>query len=93
MKEARCRHRLTGRIYRVLGGVVVEPVTRAIGERARKLIGAAGLATDQAVDATLVGTAPAQARPVVIVTSDVPHVSALVAGDNRVAVVHVDKLD
>ena len=80
-------------IYRVLGGVVVEPVTRAIGEQAGKLIGAAGLGTEQAVDAMLAGTALAQAGPVLIVTSDVPHLSALVAGDKRVAVVHVGKLD
>ena len=40
----------------------------------------------------LAGTALAQVGPVVIVTSDVPHLSALVAGGKRVAVVHVDKL-
>ncbi|MDP4507217.1 type II toxin-antitoxin system VapC family toxin [Nonomuraea turcica] len=60
-------------IHRVLGGVVVEPVTREIGECAGKLIGSAGLATDQAVDAMVAATALAQAGPVLIVTSDVPH--------------------
>jgi hypothetical protein len=80
-------------IYRLLGGVVVEPVTRAIGEQAGKLIGAARLGTEQAVDAMLAATALAQGGPVLIVTSDVPHLSALVAGDKRLTVVHVDKLN
>ncbi|MFC0864952.1 PIN domain-containing protein [Sphaerimonospora cavernae] len=79
-------------IYRVLGGVVVEPVSREIGEQAGKLIGAAGLATDQAVDAMVAATAAAQEGPVVIVTSDVPHLTALTAGHERIHVVHVDKI-
>jgi hypothetical protein len=44
-------------VHRVLGGVVVEPVTREVGGQAGKLIGAAGMATDQAVDAMLAATA------------------------------------
>ncbi|GAA0982547.1 hypothetical protein GCM10009555_052650 [Acrocarpospora macrocephala] len=79
-------------IHRVLGGVVVEPVSKALGERAGKLIGAAGLATDQAVDAMVAATALAQEGPVVIVTSDVPHLTALTAGHERVQTVHVDKI-
>ncbi|XVQ86654.1 type II toxin-antitoxin system VapC family toxin [Microbispora siamensis] len=79
-------------VYRVLGGVVVEPVTREIGEQAGKLIGAAGMSTDQAVDSMVAATALAQEGPVVIVTSDVPHLTALTAGHERVQVVHVDKI-
>lgn len=79
-------------IHRVLGGVAVEPVTREIGECAGKLIGSAGLTTDQAVDAMVAATALAQAGPVLIVTSDVPHLSALVTDHDRVAVAHVDKI-
>lgn len=79
-------------VYRVLGGVVVEPVSREIGEQAGKLIGAAGLATDQAVDAMVAATALAQEGAVLIVTSDVPHLRALTAGHERIQVVHVDKI-
>ena len=78
-------------IYRVLGGVAVEPVTREIGERAGKLIGMARLSAEQAVDAMVAATALEQAGPVLLVTSNVPHLSALVAEHERVAVVHVDK--
>ncbi|MEU8197548.1 PIN domain-containing protein [Microbispora amethystogenes] len=79
-------------VHRVLGGVVVEPVTREIGELAGKLIGTAGMSTDQAVDAMVAATALTQEGPVVIVTSDVPHLSALTAGHERIRVVHVDKI-
>lgn len=79
-------------VHRVLGGVVVEPVTREVGEQAGKLIGAAGMSTDQAVDAMVAATALAQEGPVVIVTSDVPHLTALTAGHERIQVVHVDKI-
>ncbi|MEU9830369.1 PIN domain-containing protein [Streptosporangium sp. NPDC048047] len=79
-------------VHRVLGGVVVEPVTPDIGERAGKLIGAAGLTTDQAVDAMLAATASTQQGPVLIVTSEVPHLTALTAAHPKAGVVHVDKL-
>ncbi|WP_142625331.1 type II toxin-antitoxin system VapC family toxin [Microbispora hainanensis] len=79
-------------VYRVLGGVVVEPVTREIGEQAGKLIGAAGMSADQAVDAMVAATALDQEGPVVVVTSDVPHLTALTAGHERIQVVHVDKI-
>ncbi len=78
-------------IYRVLSGVAVEPVTREIGERAGNLIGTARLGTEQAVDAMVAATALEQAEPGLLVTSDVPHLSALVAEHERVAVVHADK--
>jgi hypothetical protein len=37
------------------------------------------------------GTALARSGPVVIVTSDVPHLSALVSGHGHVAVVNVER--
>ncbi|MFF0307490.1 type II toxin-antitoxin system VapC family toxin [Streptosporangium sp. NPDC004379] len=79
-------------VHRVLGGVVVEPVTPDIGERAGKLIGAAGLTTDQAVDAMLAATALTQQGPVLIVASDVPHLTALTAAHPKTGVVHVGRL-
>ncbi|MEV4320792.1 PIN domain-containing protein [Microbispora rosea] len=79
-------------VHRVLGGVVVESVTREIGEQAGKLIGTAGMSTDQAVDAMVAATALAQEGPVVVVTSDVPHLTALTAGHEWIQVVHVDKI-
>jgi predicted nucleic acid-binding protein len=79
-------------IYRVLAQIVVEPVTREIGDQAGKLIGAAGLHTSQAVDAMVAATALAETGPTLIVTSDVPHLSALVNGRDQVRVVHVDKI-
>jgi hypothetical protein len=79
-------------IHRVLNGIAVEPVSLEIGRHAGMLIGAAHLATDQAVDAMLAATGLAESGPVLIVTSDVPHLSALVADHSRVSVAHVDKL-
>ena len=78
-------------IYRVLAGVVVEPVGREIGDQAGRLIGASGLHTDQAVDAVVAATALAEQGPVVLVTSDVPHLTALLVDHERVSVVQVDK--
>ena len=88
-------------VHRVLARVVVEPVSEAIGRRAGQLIGAAGLTSEQAVDAMVAATAIEQAEQaqagyrvasVLIVTSDVPHLTKLVAGRAGVAVVHVGKL-
>jgi hypothetical protein len=79
-------------VYRVLNGVVVEPVTRAVGEKAGQLIGEARLGSGQAVDAILVATALAEAGPVVIATSDPGDLKALVGGEKRVAVVAADRL-
>lgn len=78
--------------YRILGGVVVQPVTPAIGAEAGKLIGAAGLGSGQAVDAILVATALAESGPIVIATSDLGDLNALVGGESRVSVVAADKL-
>jgi hypothetical protein len=70
--------------HRVLARVVVEPVSEAIGRRAGQLIGAAGLTSEQAVDAMVAATAIAQAEQaqaadrvasVLVVTSDVPHLT------------------
>lgn len=79
-------------VYRVLGGVVVQPVTQAIGERAGKLIGAAKLGSGQAVDAILVATALGEPGPIVIATSDLGDLTALVGDEARVSVVAADKL-
>jgi hypothetical protein len=79
-------------VYRVLNGVVVEPVTRAVGERAGQLIGVARLGSGQAVDAILVATALAEAGPVVIATSDPGDLKALVGDEKRIAVVAADRL-
>lgn len=79
-------------VYRVLNGVVVEPVTRAVGERAGQLIGEARLGSGQAVDAILVATALAEAGPVVIATSDPGDLQALAGDEKRIAVVAADRL-
>lgn len=78
-------------INRVLKGVAVEPVSRELGELSGKLIGAAGLDSAQAVDSMVAATAIAESGPVIIVTSDVPDLEALVADHERVRAVSVDK--
>ena len=88
-------------IHRVLARVGVEPVSEAIGHRAGQLIGAAGMSSGQAVDAMVAATAIAaaeqaeaadRAASVLLVTSDVPDLTKLVAGRRGVAVVHVGRL-
>jgi predicted nucleic acid-binding protein len=88
-------------LHRVLARVGVEPVSEAIGQRAGHLIGAAGLSSEQAVDAMVAATAVEayeqaeaadRAPSVLIVTSDVPHLTRLVADHASVAVAHVGKL-
>ena len=85
----------------MLARVAVESVTEAIGQRAGQLIGAAGMSAQQAVDAMVAATAIEQAEhaevadrsaSVLIVTSDLPDLTKLVAGRPGVAVVHVSKL-
>ncbi len=88
-------------VHRLLTRVGVEPVSEAIGQRAGHLIGAAGMSCEQAVDAMVAATAIAaaeqaeaadRAASVLIVTSDMPHLTKLVAARSGVAVVHVGKL-
>ncbi len=88
-------------VLRVLARVAVEPVSEAIGQRAGLLIGAAGVSAGQAVDAMVAATAIAEAEQaeaadrvasVLIITSDLPHLTKLVAGRPGVAVAHVSKL-
>jgi len=88
-------------LHRVLARVAVEPVSEAIGQRAGYLIGAAGMSAGQAVDAMVAATAIAEAEQaeaadraasVLIITSDLPHLTKLVAGRTGVAVAHVGKL-
>ena len=88
-------------IHRVLARVGVEPVSEAIGHRAGQLIGAAGMSSGQAVDAMVAATAIAaaeqaeaadRAASVIVVTSDLPDLTRLVAGRPGVAIVHVGKL-
>jgi hypothetical protein len=88
-------------VRRVLARVAIEPVTETIGQRAGYLIGAAGMSTQQAVDAMVVATAIEQAEQaeaadrapsVLIVTSDLPDLTKLVAGRPGIAVTHVGKL-
>jgi hypothetical protein len=88
-------------VHRVLTRVAVEPVSEAIGRRAGHLIGAAGMSSEHAVGAMVAATAleaaeqaeaADQAASVLIVTSDIPHVTKLVAGRIGVAVAHVGKL-
>ncbi len=85
-------------VHRVLSRVVVEPVSEVIGQRAGHLIGAAKLSSEQAVDAMVAATAIEQAEAadrvasVLIVTSDLPHLTKLVGGRSGVAVVHVSRL-
>lgn len=88
-------------LHRMLARVAVKPVSQAIGQRAGHLIGAAGMSAAEAVDAMVAATAIAEAEQaeaadqvasVLIVTSDLPHLTRLVAGRTGVAVVHVGKL-
>ncbi len=88
-------------VRRVLARVAIEPVTETIGQRAGYLIGAAGMSTQQAVDAMVVATAIEQAEQaeaadrapsVLIVTSDLPDLTKLAAGRPGIAVTHVSKL-
>ena len=85
----------------MLARIAVEPVTDLIGQRAGHLIGAAGMSTQPAVDAMVAATAIEQAEQaeaaerapsVLMVTSDPPDLTKLVAGRPGVAVVHVGKL-
>ena len=88
-------------VHRVLARVGVEPVSEAIGRRAGHLIGATGMSSVQAVDAMVAATAVEaaeqaeaadQAASVLIITSDMPHLTRLVAGRTGIAVAHVSKL-
>lgn len=88
-------------LHRVLARVAVEPVSEATGQRAGHLIGAAGMSAAQAVDAMVAATAIEEAEQaegadrapsVLIITSDLPHLTKLVAGRAGVAVAHVSKL-
>jgi predicted nucleic acid-binding protein len=88
-------------LYRVLARVAVEPVSEVIGQRAGHLIGTAGMSAAQAVDAMVAATAIEEAEQaetadrvasVLIVTSDLPALTRLVAGRPGIAVVHVGKL-
>jgi len=88
-------------VRRVLARIGIEPVSEAIGQRAGHLIGAAKMSSEQAVDAMVAATAilaaeqpegADRAAAVLIVTSDVPHLTRLVAGRSGIAVVHVNKL-
>lgn len=88
-------------LHRVLARVAVEPVSEPIGRQAGYLIGAAGMSAGQAVDAMVAATAIAEAEQaeaadraasVLIITSDLPHLTRLVAGRPGVAVAHVSKL-
>jgi predicted nucleic acid-binding protein len=88
-------------VHRVLARVGVEPVSELTGRRAGHLVGAAGLSSEQAVDAMIAATAIAAAEmaeaadrvpSVLIVTSDMPHLTRLVAGRAGVAVRHAGQL-
>jgi hypothetical protein len=79
-------------VYRVLNGIVVVPVSHAIGVQAGKLIGSARLGSGQAVDAILVATALQEEGRVIIATSDLGDISALVGDEPRISVIAADKL-
>jgi predicted nucleic acid-binding protein len=88
-------------LHRVLARVAVEPVSEAIGRRAGQLIGAAALSAGQAVDAMVAATAIEEAEQaeatdqvasVLVITSDLPHLTKLIAGRKGVAVAHVGQL-
>lgn len=76
-------------VHRVLSSVHVEPLTPALGRQAGVLLGTSGLQNSCAVDAMVAATALVQQRPVVILTSDVKDLSALVEGEEAVGVLHV----
>lgn len=74
-------------VHRVLSRIDVAPVTARIGRSAGELLGQTG--GSNAVDAVVAATALAQPGPVVVLTSDVPDLTRLTAGHERVRVVAV----
>ena len=89
-------------VHRVLARVGVEPVSEAIGQRAGRIpIGAAGdgilagggrMVAATAIEAAEQAEAAGQAASVLTITSDIPHLTRLVAGRTGIAVAHVSKL-
>lgn len=88
-------------MQRVLARVGVEPVSEAIGQRSGYLIGAARMSAGQAVDAMVNATAIEaaeraeendRAASLLIITSDMPHLTKLVAGRTGISVAKVSKL-
>ena len=101
LAEILCGETRDAGVHRVLARVGVEPVTETIGQRAGHLIGAARMSSGQAVDAMVAATAVQaaeqaeaadQAASVLVITSDMPHLTRLVAGRTGIAVAHVSKL-
>jgi predicted nucleic acid-binding protein len=76
-------------VHRVLKRVDVLPLTRELGRHAGELLGSSGLPASSAIDAMVAATALRQTRPVVILTSDVKDLSALVEGQPGVGVLPV----
>lgn len=74
---------------RVLKRVEVVPLTRELGRYAGELLGSSGLPASAAIDAMVAATALKQTRPVVILTSDVKDLSALVEGQPGVGVLPI----
>lgn len=76
-------------VHRVLKRVEVVPLTRELGRHAGELLGSSGLPASAAIDAMVAATALRQTRPVVILTSDVKDISALVEGQPGVGVLPI----
>jgi predicted nucleic acid-binding protein len=82
-------------VHRVLARLTVLPVTPEVARTAGELLGATGMSGHGcAIDAVVAATALQQARPVVLLTSDLDDLSRLVEEpdrpkEQRVAVVHV----
>jgi predicted nucleic acid-binding protein len=101
LAEIVCGSSRDAEVDRVLARMGVEPVSETIGRRAGQLIGAAGMSSGQAVDAMVAATAIAaaeqaeaadRAASVLLVTSDLPDLTRLVAGRPGVAIAHVGQL-
>lgn len=76
-------------VHRILKRVEVVPLTRQLGRRAGELLGCSGLPASAAIEAIVAATALKQTRPVVILTSDVKDLTALVEEHPGVGVLPV----
>ncbi|MGI8335728.1 PIN domain-containing protein [Actinomadura scrupuli] len=88
-------------LHRVVGQIVVDPVTEEIGLSAGRLIGKTGFDSTEVVDAIIAATAHdhadrakrAGAKPdVLVITADLSHLPALVGEQQGITVEHVEEI-
>jgi PIN domain len=88
-------------LHRVVGQIVVDPVTEEIGLSAGRLIGSTGFDSTEVVDAIVAATAHDHADrakragtepDILVLTADLSHLPALVGERQGVAVEHVEDI-